>query len=148
METVIKLDQRRRTSLAKVGRSEHHEYAVYEREDGSLLLTPVVLMPADLEARLLADPAIRKALEESQSVRKEDLIPYRGPGGIRERLVKSIAEREREEAAAMGTGAMATEAVSDDREPSARNTARGTVKSPSKKAAAPRTKSSSAKSPS
>jgi hypothetical protein len=60
----ITVDERRRTSLAKVGRRSDERYLVDEFEDGTLVLTPAITM-SKAEAAALADPVVRAALEKS-----------------------------------------------------------------------------------
>jgi len=52
-DQLVELDDRRRVSLGKVGRPEHTRYIVEEEPDGTLVLTPAVVM-SELEAKLLA----------------------------------------------------------------------------------------------
>lgn len=56
------LDERRRTSLAKVGRKEDRRYIVEELDDGTLVLTPAVTI-SRAELAALANPAVRAALD-------------------------------------------------------------------------------------
>lgn len=58
------LDERRRTSLARIGRKDHDKYLVEEYPDGSVLLTPAVTITRD-EFEMLRNPAVVAALEES-----------------------------------------------------------------------------------
>jgi hypothetical protein len=60
----ITVDERGRTSLAKVTTRDHRRYLVEELDDGTLVLTPAVTISA-LEAAALADPEIRAAIEAS-----------------------------------------------------------------------------------
>lgn len=46
--TIIELDARRRTSLGRVGQKAHTRYIVEEHEDGTLVLTPALVIPATL----------------------------------------------------------------------------------------------------
>lgn len=60
---LIELDGRKRAPLRPFARYER--YFVNEEPDGTLILTPAVVM-SDLEARLLRnDPALHARLEES-----------------------------------------------------------------------------------
>ena len=52
-DQLVELDDRRRVSLGKIGRPEHTRYIVEEEPDGTLVLTPAVVM-SELEAKLLA----------------------------------------------------------------------------------------------
>lgn len=60
----VVLDERRRTSLARVGRKDHDKYLVEEFDDGSVLLVPAVTISRD-ELEMLRNPAVVAALEES-----------------------------------------------------------------------------------
>lgn len=62
------VDERRRTSLAKVGRPSDRRYLVEEFEDGTLVLTPAVTLAA-AEVAALRDPEIRTALERTRGRR-------------------------------------------------------------------------------
>jgi hypothetical protein len=55
-DTLLELDDRRRASFGRIGRREHHRYLVHEEPDGTLILTPAVVL-SELEARFLASPA-------------------------------------------------------------------------------------------
>jgi hypothetical protein len=57
----VVLDSRRRTSFAKVGRRQDTRYLVEELEDGTLILTPAVTIPAT-ELAALQDPRLRETL--------------------------------------------------------------------------------------
>ncbi len=54
---LIELDARRRMSLGRIGRVEHTRYLASEQPDGTVSLTPAVVM-SEAEARILADPAL------------------------------------------------------------------------------------------
>jgi hypothetical protein len=54
-QTMIELDSRRRTSLGRLGHKDHNRYLVNEQEDGTLILTPAVVM-SEREAAILANP--------------------------------------------------------------------------------------------
>jgi hypothetical protein len=62
----ITLDPRRRTSLAKVGRKQDTQYLVSEHDDGTLVLTPAITIPA-AELAALADPDVRTAMERART---------------------------------------------------------------------------------
>ena len=57
MSTIIELDERRRASLGKVGRKAHTRYRATEREDGSILLEPAVVL-SERELAVLGDPTL------------------------------------------------------------------------------------------
>jgi hypothetical protein len=58
----ILLDERRRTSFARVGSRAHSRYLVEEHEDGSILLSPAVTI-SETELNLLRNPAFHAAME-------------------------------------------------------------------------------------
>ncbi len=72
METLLELDERRRTSMGKIGRPEHRRYIVTEEPDGTLILSPAVVM-AEHEARLLANQALMAQIGQNLT-RPEQLI--------------------------------------------------------------------------
>jgi hypothetical protein len=53
--TLLELDARRRVSLGKVGRAEHTRYLVEEFADGSVMLTPAVVV-SEVESKFWSDP--------------------------------------------------------------------------------------------
>ena len=66
MSHLIELDSRRRLALGRIGNPEHTRYLVDEQPDGTLVLTPAVVMSqqevallrnAELVARLEAEAA-------------------------------------------------------------------------------------------
>ena len=63
MPHLIELDARRRAALGKLGKPEHTRYLVTEHPDGSLLLTPAVVMTVH-EAALLRNPELVAQIEE------------------------------------------------------------------------------------
>jgi hypothetical protein len=60
----LTLDERRRTSMARVGHPEHTKYLVDEYPDGTIVLTPAVTISA-IELASLRDPTFHQALAES-----------------------------------------------------------------------------------
>ncbi|MFN2606769.1 MAG: hypothetical protein ABR511_02550 [Acidimicrobiales bacterium] len=62
----IVVDERRRTSLAKVGRKQDRRYLVEEFDDGTLVFTPAVTVTA-LELAALRDPQLRASLEAART---------------------------------------------------------------------------------
>jgi hypothetical protein len=62
----IVLDERRRASLAKVGRKGDRRYLVEEFEDGTLVLTPAVTISA-VELAALRDPTVLDAIEKART---------------------------------------------------------------------------------
>ena len=63
MPHLIELDARRRVALGRLGNPEHNRYLVTEHPDGSLLLTPAVVMTAH-EAALLRNPELVAQIEQ------------------------------------------------------------------------------------
>jgi hypothetical protein len=57
------LDERRRTSFARLGHKDHSRYLVAEYADGTLVLTPAVTVSIQ-EIQLLQNPSFRKAMQE------------------------------------------------------------------------------------
>jgi hypothetical protein len=64
MSVIVELDNRRRTSLGKVGR--HSRYLVREEDDGTLVFEPAVVM-TEFEANVLADTTVMDQLVAAQS---------------------------------------------------------------------------------
>ncbi len=64
-EVLVELDERRRASLGKVGKPEHRRYLASEQPDGTIVLTPAVVM-TELEARFLSNHELVDRLEESR----------------------------------------------------------------------------------
>jgi hypothetical protein len=62
MQHLIELDSRRRLALGKLGKPEHTRYLVDEQPDGTLVLTPAVVMRQH-EAGLIRNPALVARLE-------------------------------------------------------------------------------------
>jgi len=67
-EREVVLDERRRTSLAKVGRKVDARYLVEEFPDGTLILTPAVTVSA-AEFSALADPKLRAAIDRAADLK-------------------------------------------------------------------------------
>jgi hypothetical protein len=65
MSNMIELDARRRTSLGRIGRKEHTRYLVDEQPDGTLVLTPAIVVPATLSADRI--DSIRKGIAEAHA---------------------------------------------------------------------------------
>lgn len=66
MRGEVDVDERGRTSLARVRRHKHARYIAEEYEDGTLVLTPAVTISA-LELDALRDPVVREAIAEARS---------------------------------------------------------------------------------
>jgi hypothetical protein len=60
----VVLDERRRTSLAKVGRKQDGRYLVEEFPDGTLVFTPAVTISA-VELAALTNPDLRAAFDRA-----------------------------------------------------------------------------------
>jgi len=67
----IVVDERRRTSLAKVGRKSDSRYLVEEFADGSLLLVPAVTI-STLELAVLRNEALRESLIRAKDAGPEE----------------------------------------------------------------------------
>lgn len=63
--TMIELDTRRRTNLGRIGRKQDTRYLVDEREDGTLVLTPAIVVPASLSAERIQ--SIREGIAEAHA---------------------------------------------------------------------------------
>ncbi len=59
---LLSLDDRRRASFGRIGRKEDSLYEVTENPDGTLLLTPVVVMSSAERDLLAGPPSLREAL--------------------------------------------------------------------------------------
>ena len=70
-DQIVEVDSRRRVSLGKIGRSDHTRYLARVEADGTIVLTPAVVVSA-LEAKVLANPAlvakIQQALDDEADV--------------------------------------------------------------------------------
>lgn len=76
----VTLDERRRTSLAKVGRKEHNEYLVEEQEGGVLVFTPAVTVSA-IEAAVLRDPELRDSIVRAANTPRSEYRTRTRPQG-------------------------------------------------------------------
>jgi hypothetical protein len=91
---LVELDERRRTSLGKVGRKEHTRYLVEEEADGTLIWRPAVVM-AEHELRFMeAYP------EEYARIRAEQADP--DPGRLRDRPARAGRAQVAEPVGAVG----------------------------------------------
>lgn len=61
-DQLIELDSRRRAAFGRIGRAEHTRYLVTEEPDGTLILTPAVVMAAH-EAALLRQPELLRQIQ-------------------------------------------------------------------------------------
>jgi hypothetical protein len=64
----VLLDERRRTSLAKVGRKQDGRYLVEEYPDGTLVFTPAVTVSV-VELAALTNPTLRAALDQAADLK-------------------------------------------------------------------------------
>jgi hypothetical protein len=79
MRGELVVDERGRTSLAKV-RSHHYDrYTVEEFDDGTLVLTPAVTVSA-IELAALRDPAVQEAIAEAKTGDRSKLRKRPAPG--------------------------------------------------------------------
>lgn len=62
---LLSLDERRRATFGRIGRKEDTLYEVTEHPDGSLLLTPVVVMSVAEHALLTGSQEMRDALTDT-----------------------------------------------------------------------------------
>jgi hypothetical protein len=65
----ITVDERGRTSLARVRSRTYDRYTVKELDDGTLILTPI----SSVEAAVLSDPAVMAAIEAAKTGDKSAL---------------------------------------------------------------------------
>jgi hypothetical protein len=71
--TLLELDTRRRLSLGRL--AQHDRYIATVEEDGTIVLTPAVVM-TEAEARLLAVPAVQEMAEFLKD--PSTGVPWRG----------------------------------------------------------------------
>lgn len=71
MSQLLDVDERRRTTLSKLG--HHRRYLAEELPDGTVVLHPAVVM-AEVQARLLASPALLAELTEANGLGEEGLL--------------------------------------------------------------------------
>lgn len=70
MRKWIDVDERGRTSLARVRSGKHDRYLVEEFPDGTLVLTPAVTL-SKVELAALTDPEVREAAVEARGGRAQ-----------------------------------------------------------------------------
>jgi hypothetical protein len=63
-EQIVEVDSRRRISLGRIGRSEHTRYLAHVEDDGTIVLTPAVVVSA-VEAKVLANPALVAKIQQA-----------------------------------------------------------------------------------
>lgn len=71
MSQLLDVDERRRTTLSKLG--HHRQYLAEELPDGTVVLHPAVVM-AEVQARLLASPALLAQLTEANGLDDSALV--------------------------------------------------------------------------
>ena len=64
-DVLVELDERRRVYLSKVGRSTDKRYLVRSEPDGTMIFTPVTVVPTHV-LRLLERPDILAAIRHGQ----------------------------------------------------------------------------------
>ena len=79
MQPELVVDERGRTSLARVRSHDYDRYMVEEFPDGTLVLTPAVTVSA-LELAALRDPAVRAAIAEAKAGDRTKLRRRPRPG--------------------------------------------------------------------
>jgi hypothetical protein len=62
---LLEVDDRRRVTLGKVGKPEHRRYLAAEEPDGTIVLSPAVVM-SELEARFLANTELVERIEDNR----------------------------------------------------------------------------------
>lgn len=85
---LVELDDRRRTSLGRVGHKEHTRYLVEEQADGTLIWRPAVVVPEHELRFMTAYPEAYAQIRERQG--------SSGPG-LRDRPARPRRPRERSE---------------------------------------------------
>lgn len=81
---LVELDERRRTSLGRVGRKEHTRYLVEEQADGTLIWRPAVVVPEHELRFMTAFPEAYAQIRERQA--------NSDPGRLRDRPARPRAE--------------------------------------------------------
>lgn len=66
MRDEVVVDERGRTSLARVRRHAYSRYTVQEHPDGTLVLTPAITI-SPVELAVLQDPAVMAAVKEAKT---------------------------------------------------------------------------------
>jgi hypothetical protein len=64
MDLVVDVDERRRLSLGKLGRAEHKRYLAHEEPDGTIVLTPAVVI-TEAQYQLMANPGLVSEMEQA-----------------------------------------------------------------------------------
>jgi hypothetical protein len=71
MSQLLDVDERRRTTLSKLG--HHRQYLGEELPDGTVVLHPAIVM-SEVQARLLAAPALLAQLTEANGLQGTALL--------------------------------------------------------------------------
>jgi hypothetical protein len=79
MRSEVDVDDRGRTSLARVRRHDFDRYLVEELEDGTLVLTPAVTISA-VELATLRSPEVMAAIAETKTGDRSRLRRRPAPG--------------------------------------------------------------------
>jgi hypothetical protein len=79
MRGELVVDERGRTSLARVRSHDYDKYIAEEFEDGTLVLTPAVTITA-VELAALRDPEVRTAIAEAKAGDRSKLRRRPAPG--------------------------------------------------------------------
>lgn len=66
LQQILDLDPRRRASFGRIGRPEHRRYLVMEEPDGTLILTPAVVV-SELEARFMSNPTLVARVDKTRA---------------------------------------------------------------------------------
>jgi hypothetical protein len=73
--TLLTLDERRRAAFGRIGRKEDTLYEVSEHPDGTLVLTPVVVMTTAERDLLTGSAELRAAFEDTVEGRNVSARP-------------------------------------------------------------------------
>jgi hypothetical protein len=79
MKGELVVDERGRTSLARVRRHDYDRYMVEEFDDGTLVLTPAVTVSA-VELAALRDPTLMAAVAKAKTGDRSQLRRRPAPG--------------------------------------------------------------------
>ena len=82
MERLLAVDNKRRVALGRLGRSADTHYIARDEPDGTVVLTPAVVMPSS-QARFMTDPGRVEALNKAAAERH---LAEAAPGWLLEEL--------------------------------------------------------------
>ncbi|HYS31273.1 MAG TPA: hypothetical protein VEM58_03335 [Streptosporangiaceae bacterium] len=88
----VVVDERGRTSLARVRSHDYDRYTVEELPDGTLMLTPAVTISA-LELAALRDETVRAAVAADSADDEANLRPYKKRSGARREAMSPYVAR-------------------------------------------------------